>query len=44
LRDFSAYADEHGYQFDLYVRPTTRLSGPLQQVVGSGQVHRRFLP
>jgi len=29
LRDYSAFAQQNGLQFNLYVRPTTILSGPL---------------
>jgi hypothetical protein len=44
LRDFAAYAQQSGYTFELWVRPTTQLSGPLQQAVGQGQIILRFLP
>ncbi|MCB1036351.1 MAG: hypothetical protein KDD47_21175, partial [Acidobacteria bacterium] len=44
LRDFAAYAGENGYTFELVVRSTTRLSGPLQQAVANGDVVLRFLP
>jgi hypothetical protein len=44
LRDFAAYAQQYGYTFELWVRPTTQLSGPLQQAVGQGQIVLRFLP
>ena len=39
LRDFAAYADANGLQFDLYVRGSTRLSGPLQDAVDSGSIN-----
>jgi RHS repeat-associated protein len=44
LRDFAGYAKQRGYTFELWVRPSTQLSGPLQQAVGDGQVVLRFLP
>jgi Restriction endonuclease fold toxin 7 len=44
LRDFIAYAHEHGYDFELYIRRTTQLSGPLKQAVASGQITLRYLP
>lgn len=42
LRDFASYAQQEGLQFNLYVRGganPTRLSGPLQQAVDSGQIN-----
>ena len=45
LRDFSAFASENpGWTFQLYVRPTTQLSGPLQQAIGNGDIVLRFIP
>lgn len=44
LRDFAQYAQQTGRSFDLYVRPTTRLSGPLQRQVASGSINLRFIP
>jgi hypothetical protein len=44
LRDFASYASSNGYRFELWVRPTTQLSGPLQQAVSSGDIMLRFLP
>ena len=44
LRDFAAYARENGLRFDLWVRPTTRLSGPLLDVIETGTINRRFIP
>lgn len=38
LRDSLSYAQSKGYRFDLYTRLDTRLSGPLQQVINSGQI------
>jgi RHS repeat-associated protein len=44
LRDFSAYAQETGRTFELYVRPSTQLSGPLQEAVSNGKIILRFIP
>ncbi len=45
LRDFGQYAQQTGRSFDLYVRPTTRLSGPLQEAAGpGGPINLRFIP
>jgi hypothetical protein len=45
LRDYVAYAQVNQLQFDLYVRGSTQLSGPLQQAVDDGLVNLwRSLP
>lgn len=44
LRDYLSYAQQNGLQFNLYVRPTTTLSGPLQNAVSSGQINLYFIP
>ena len=44
LRDFAQYAQQTGRSFDLYVRSTTRLSGPLQREVANGSINLRFIP
>ncbi len=44
LRDFSDFAQLTGKRFDLFVRPTTRLSGPLQDAVRNGLINLRFIP
>jgi len=44
LRDFASYASSHGYSFELWVRPTTQLSGPLKRAVSRGDIVLRFLP
>jgi RHS repeat-associated protein len=44
LRDFASYASRKGYTFELWVRPTTQLSGPLQQAISDGEISLRFLP
>ncbi|GAA3819456.1 hypothetical protein CSO01_05480 [Cellulomonas soli] len=45
LRDFAAYAEQEGMGFNLYVRDSTTLSGPLQDAVSAGQINLiRSLP
>lgn len=44
LRDFADYAQDTGRQFDLFVRPDTRLSGPLQEAMEAGRVNLRLIP
>ena len=43
LKDYAAYAAQNGYTFELTVRSTTQLSGPLQQAVSNGSIVLRFL-
>jgi hypothetical protein len=44
LREFAAYARANGLRFDLWVRPTTQLSAPLEQEVANGAINLRFIP
>ena len=44
LRDYADFAFATGRRFDIYVRPNTRLSGPLQDAILSGRVNLRFIP
>jgi hypothetical protein len=44
LQDFNLFAQQNGYQFQLYVRPSTVLSGPLQSQVGAGNIMLRTIP
>lgn len=44
LRDFTAYSQANGLNFQLWVRPSTQLSGPLQQAIASGQITLKFIP
>ncbi len=44
LRDFADYAQQTGRRFDLYVRPNTKLSGPLQEAVQQRTIQLRFIP
>jgi RHS repeat-associated protein len=44
LQDYLAFAQATDRTFVLYVRPTTRLTGPLQDAVASGQITLRLIP
>jgi len=44
LRDFTQYSLDNVLRFDLYVRPTTILSGPLQEAISSGTINLLFIP
>jgi hypothetical protein len=44
LRDFATYASQRGLRFDLWVRPTTQLSGPLLDAIEAGAITRRLIP
>jgi hypothetical protein len=44
LRDFTTYSQANGLDFQLYVRPSTQLSGPLQQAITNGQIKLNFIP
>jgi uncharacterized protein RhaS with RHS repeats len=43
LRDFAAFARETGRSFELYIRPNTELSGPLQQFIKDNEIILRTL-
>ncbi|GAC1677009.1 MAG: hypothetical protein NVS9B2_27820 [Steroidobacteraceae bacterium] len=44
LRDYSQYSQSEGLQFNLYTRPNTRLSGPLQDAIDRGLIYRTDIP
>ena len=45
LRDFADFAHQTGRRFDLFVRPNTRLSGPLQEAISPGKrINIRTIP
>jgi hypothetical protein len=44
LQDFLHFSIMTGREFVLVVRPTTQLSGPLQQAISAGWITLRFLP
>ena len=44
LRDYADYANKKGLQFDLYIRPNTKLSGPLQDAIVNGTINLKTIP
>jgi hypothetical protein len=44
LRDYLQHAESEGLQFDLYTRPDTQLSGPLQNAIDKGLINRLDIP
>ena len=44
LRDYAAYTQQRGGTFNLWVRPSTRLSGPLLQAKNAGQIIVKYIP
>lgn len=44
LRDFADIAKQQGLKYDLYVRPSTKLSGPLSQAIENGVINLKFIP
>jgi hypothetical protein len=44
LQDFVTYSQQNRLTFELYVRPSTQLSGPLQQAVANGDVVLKYIP
>jgi hypothetical protein len=44
LRDFLNYAESNGFRMDLYTRPNTVLSGPLQEAIQAGRINWLSIP
>ena len=44
LKDFLLYAEKEGYTFQLFVRETTKLSKPLQDLIEEGRIIIEYLP
>ncbi len=44
LRDFADIALQRGLGYNLYVRPSTKLSGPLQSAIRQGTINLKFIP
>jgi len=44
LRDYLNYSQQTNKEMILYTRPTTKISGPLQQVIDNGQITHKFIP
>jgi RHS repeat-associated protein len=43
LRDFAAHSSQQGFNFDLYIRADTKLTGPLQQFILDNKINIRYL-
>jgi hypothetical protein len=43
IKDYSAFAQQEVYTFELWVRETTKLSQPLQKLIDNGQIILRHL-
>jgi len=43
IKDFVAYAQLEGYTFELWVRETTKITKPLQELIDDGQIILRYL-
>ena len=44
LQDYAAFAQATGRKFHLYVKPTTKLTGPLNEAILSGQIDLKYIP
>jgi hypothetical protein len=44
LRDYTAYSQQTGRIFELWVRPSTRMSRPLQQAIENGLIVPKDIP
>lgn len=44
LRDYATYSRNEGFRFDLYTRPGTRLSAPLQGAIDNGLINHLHIP
>lgn len=44
LRDYQTFANDTGRQFHLYIRPSTKLTGPLKGAAAEGKIIIRRIP
>jgi hypothetical protein len=44
LRDFHTFSQQRNLDFILYTRPSTTLSGPLQNAINQGAIIHRIIP
>ncbi len=44
LRDYAAFTRQNGGTFNLYVRPSTSYSGPLQQTIDNEEIILHYIP
>lgn len=43
IKDFVQYSQQNGYKFELYTRPDTKLSTPLQSLIKAGKIIQKTL-
>ena len=44
LRDYAIYAQQNGLTFNLYVRPSTQMSGPLRAAIANKEIFVYDIP
>ena len=44
IRDFQMFSTKTGRIFNLYTRPSTKLSKPLQQLINQGLINHKYIP
>jgi len=44
IKDYVHYSQQNGYSFDLYLRPTTQITQPLQTQITNGTINLKILP
>ncbi|MDE9543241.1 hypothetical protein KKI98_10030 [Xenorhabdus bovienii] len=44
LKDYSGYAQKEGLDFNLFIRPDTKVSKPLQEQIDKGLIKRKDIP
>jgi hypothetical protein len=44
LRDYVGLAEQNGYTVELWVRPSTKLSGPLERARRRGEIRVKYIP
>lgn len=44
LRDYLQYAEENDLVFELWVRKSTKISGPLQELIDNGSIILKYIP
>ncbi len=44
LRDFADYASQNGLTYELFVRPDTKLTGPLLEAIRDGDIVLKYIP
>lgn len=44
LKDFLEYSESRGLRFDLFIRPTTKMTGPLIEAIRHRRIIVRHIP